>query len=176
MPCMKFLFVRSDVCRQLPSDFTLRWTPLLLAIQFPLLGLARDYHPLDNAHAERTKKNSAGFSRIRLSSMWAIAQHTNIIQSTFIHLIIRNIYSIHLILTWRIEANLIPTILFVEKRWLKTIPDICLSFHTSKCLFILTEWTLSHKQHCLVCKLRKNISYWQIFYCFYYAFKQNDML
>ena len=55
MPCMKFLFVRSDVCRQLPSDFTLRWTPLLLAIQFPLLGLARDFHPLDNAHAERTK-------------------------------------------------------------------------------------------------------------------------
>ena len=55
MPCMKFLFVRSDVCRQLPSDFTLRWTPLLLAIQFPLLGLARDFHPLDNAHAERTE-------------------------------------------------------------------------------------------------------------------------
>ena len=52
---MKFLLVRSDVCRQLPSDFTLRWTPLLLAMQFPLLGLARDFHPLDNAHAERTK-------------------------------------------------------------------------------------------------------------------------
>ena len=57
MPCMKFLFVRSDVCRQLPSDFTSRWTPLLLAMQFTLLGLARDFHPLDNAHAERTKKN-----------------------------------------------------------------------------------------------------------------------
>ena len=24
-------------------------------MQFPLLGLARDFHPLDNAHAERTK-------------------------------------------------------------------------------------------------------------------------
>jgi hypothetical protein len=23
-------------------------------MQFPLLGLARDFHPLDNAHAERT--------------------------------------------------------------------------------------------------------------------------
>ena len=56
---MKFLLVRSDVCRQLPSDFTLRWTPLLLAMQFPLLGLARDFHPLDNAHAERTKKTPA---------------------------------------------------------------------------------------------------------------------
>jgi hypothetical protein len=25
-------------------------------MQFPLLGLARDFHPLDNAHAERTTK------------------------------------------------------------------------------------------------------------------------
>ena len=25
-------------------------------MQFPLLGLARDFHPLDNAHAERTKE------------------------------------------------------------------------------------------------------------------------
>ena len=56
MPYMKFLFVRSDVCRQLLSDSTSQWTPLLLAIQFPLLGLARDFHPLDNAHAERTNK------------------------------------------------------------------------------------------------------------------------
>ena len=61
MPCMKFLFVRSDVCRQLPSDSTSRWTPLLLAMQFPLLGLARDFHPLDNAHAERTKKRGGEF-------------------------------------------------------------------------------------------------------------------
>ena len=33
-------------------------TPLLLAIQFPLLGLVRDLHPLDNAHAERTNKEA----------------------------------------------------------------------------------------------------------------------
>ncbi|MBD9161885.1 MAG: hypothetical protein EGP67_11340 [Bacteroidales bacterium] len=58
MPYMKFLFVRSDICRQLPSDSTSRWTPLPLTMQFPLLGLARDLHPLDNAHAERTKKTS----------------------------------------------------------------------------------------------------------------------
>ena len=75
MPCMKFLFVRPDVCRQLPSDSstseasfrffdkrsdksitTSRWTPLPWAMRFPLLGLARDLHPLANAHAERTKK------------------------------------------------------------------------------------------------------------------------
>ena len=56
MPYMKFLSVRSDICRRLPSDFNSRWTPLPLTIQFPLLGLTRDLHPLDNAHAERTKK------------------------------------------------------------------------------------------------------------------------
>ena len=47
MPYMKFLYVRSDVCRQLLSDSTSQWTPLLLAIQFPLLGLVRDLHPLE---------------------------------------------------------------------------------------------------------------------------------
>ena len=56
MPYMKFLFVRSDICRQLPSDSTSRWTPLPLTMQFPLLGIARDFHPLDNAHAEANKK------------------------------------------------------------------------------------------------------------------------
>jgi hypothetical protein len=29
-------------------------------MQFPLLGLARDFHPLDNAHAERTPKKAEG--------------------------------------------------------------------------------------------------------------------
>ena len=57
MPCMKFLFVRPDVCRRLPSDSTSRWTPLPWAMRFPLLGLARDLHPLANAHAERTTEH-----------------------------------------------------------------------------------------------------------------------
>ena len=61
MPYMKFLFVRSDICRQLPSDSTSRWTPLPLTMQFPLLGLARDFHPLDNAHAEQKKDRWLGF-------------------------------------------------------------------------------------------------------------------
>ena len=47
MPYMKFLYVRPDVCRLLLSDSTSQWTPLLLAIQFPLLGLVRDLHPLE---------------------------------------------------------------------------------------------------------------------------------
>ena len=56
---MKFLFVRPDVCRRLPSDSTSQWTPLPLAIAFPLLGQLRDLHPLDNTHAERTNTAAA---------------------------------------------------------------------------------------------------------------------
>ena len=56
MPYIKFLFVRPDVCRQLPSDSTSRGTPLLLAVLFPLLGLIGNFHPLANTHADRTKK------------------------------------------------------------------------------------------------------------------------
>ena len=54
---MKFLSVRPDVCRQLPSDSNSRWTPLLWAVWFPLLGLIRDLHPLANTHTERTMMN-----------------------------------------------------------------------------------------------------------------------
>ena len=49
---------------RLPSDSTSRWTPLPWAIAFPLLGWLRDLHPLDNAHAERTKKKRVS---VRLS-------------------------------------------------------------------------------------------------------------
>ena len=34
-------------------------------MQFPLLGLARDFHPLDNAHAEHTPRK--GWSLIATS-------------------------------------------------------------------------------------------------------------
>ena len=40
---------------QLPSDFTSRWTPLPLAVSFPLSGHFTDLHRLDYAHAGRTK-------------------------------------------------------------------------------------------------------------------------
>ena len=56
-PYMRFLSVRPDFCRQLPSDSTSRWTPLPLAICFPPLGRIRDFHPLEHAHAGRTQKN-----------------------------------------------------------------------------------------------------------------------
>jgi hypothetical protein len=36
-------------------------------MQFPLLGLARDFHPLDNAHAERTPtKRMASHKRLAI--------------------------------------------------------------------------------------------------------------
>ena len=55
-PYMRFLSVRPDFCRRLPSDSTSRWTPLPLAICFPPFGRIRDFHPLEHAHAGRTKK------------------------------------------------------------------------------------------------------------------------
>ena len=57
-PYMRFLSVRPDLCRQLPSDSTSRWTPLPLAICFPSLGRIRDFHPLEHAHAGRTRKQT----------------------------------------------------------------------------------------------------------------------
>ena len=41
---------------RLPSDSTSRWTPLSLAVSFPLSGHFTDLHRLDYAHAGRTKK------------------------------------------------------------------------------------------------------------------------
>ena len=39
---------------RLPSDSTSRWTPLSLAMSFPLLGQTRDFHPLETCAARRT--------------------------------------------------------------------------------------------------------------------------
>ena len=44
-PFMWFLFVGPEICLRLPSDSTSRWTPLSLAIRFPLLGHVRDFNP-----------------------------------------------------------------------------------------------------------------------------------
>ena len=48
--------MKKETWKQLLSDSTSQWTPLLLAIQFPLLGLVRDLHP--KAHAEHTDEGS----------------------------------------------------------------------------------------------------------------------
>ncbi len=42
---------------RLPSDSTSRWTPLSLAVSFPLLGQIRDFHPLATCAARRTITN-----------------------------------------------------------------------------------------------------------------------
>ena len=51
---MRFLFVRPRVCLQLPSDSPSPGTPLLFGYALPTTGRARDFHPLDFAHAGRT--------------------------------------------------------------------------------------------------------------------------
>ena len=56
---MRFLSVGPRICLQLPSDSTSRWTPLVLAVSFPLLGRIRAFHPLVTCAARRTKKDLA---------------------------------------------------------------------------------------------------------------------
>ena len=46
---------------RLPSDSTSRWTPLSLAVSFPLLGRIRNFHPLVTCAARRTKKTGIAF-------------------------------------------------------------------------------------------------------------------
>ena len=68
---MRFLYVRPDFCRRLPSDSTSRWTPLPLAICFPSLGRIRDFHPLEHTHAGRTTMlPAAKCSRQHYLSAW----------------------------------------------------------------------------------------------------------
>ena len=56
---MWFLFVRPEVCLRLPSDSSSPRTPLPLAMCLALSTRTRDFHPLDCAHAGRTKKKSS---------------------------------------------------------------------------------------------------------------------
>ena len=53
---MRFLFVRPRICLQLPSDSPSPETPLLFGYVLPTTGRARVFHPLDCAHAGRTKR------------------------------------------------------------------------------------------------------------------------
>ena len=50
----------------LPSDSTSQWTPLSLAISFPLPGRFRDSHPVEHAPAGRTAKQPLQMSPPRL--------------------------------------------------------------------------------------------------------------
>src|SRR5690606_29752831 len=53
---MQFVFLGSELCLQLPSDSTSRWTPLLLANGWQLPAPIADFHRLATRHAWRTNK------------------------------------------------------------------------------------------------------------------------
>src|SRR5690606_5518038 len=55
---MRFVFLGSELCLQLPSDSTSRWTPLLLANGWQLPAPIADFHRLVTRHAWRTRKSS----------------------------------------------------------------------------------------------------------------------
>ena len=63
IPCLICDFCSSDqrFAIRLPSDSTSRWTPLSLAVSFPLSGHFTDLHRLDYAHAGRTTKYARCF-------------------------------------------------------------------------------------------------------------------
>jgi len=50
------MFVGPEFYLYLPSDSTSRWTPLVFSYILPATGRIRDFHPLDCAHAGRTRK------------------------------------------------------------------------------------------------------------------------
>jgi len=60
IPCLICDFCPSDqrFAIRLPSDSTSRWTPLSLAMCFPLSGHTTVLHRLDYAHAGRTRELS----------------------------------------------------------------------------------------------------------------------
>ena len=53
---MKLLYVRSVVCLGLLSDSASRRTPLPLAVSLALPPAHRDFHPIEIAHAGRTRE------------------------------------------------------------------------------------------------------------------------
>lgn len=54
---IRFVFLRSELCLQLPSDSTLRWAPLPLASGWQLPVPTADSHRQVTRHAWRTLKN-----------------------------------------------------------------------------------------------------------------------
>jgi hypothetical protein len=79
IPCLICDFCSSDqrFAIRLPSDPTSRWTPLSLAVCFPLSRHTTVFHRLDYAHAGRTKKCSSGYNpnehlRIHISYFYVL--------------------------------------------------------------------------------------------------------
>ncbi len=66
IPCLLCDFCPSDqrFAIRLPSDSTSRWTPLSLAMCFPLSGHTTVFHRLDYAHAGRTEERAESYSAL----------------------------------------------------------------------------------------------------------------
>lgn len=68
---MMFVFLGLELCFQLPSDSTSRWTPLLLANGWSLSPPITDFHRQVNRHAWRTYiKTLKGKSQSRFTSLF----------------------------------------------------------------------------------------------------------
>ena len=68
---MRFLSVRPEICLHLPSDPASRRSPLVFGYTLPAAGRVRDFHPLDFAHAGRTKPDGSdprGMTSVRTVS------------------------------------------------------------------------------------------------------------
>ena len=84
MPSLICDFCSSDqrFAIRLPSDSTSRWTPLPLAVSFPLSGHFTDFHRIDYARAGRTAKANGGsgtytygvYYKKTTSEKWSTAQ------------------------------------------------------------------------------------------------------
>ena len=82
IPCLICDFCPSDqrFAIRLPSDSTSRWTPLSLAMCFPLSGHTTVLHRLDYAHAGRTSSESPVLSG---AFLFYVQHHYLETQSTF---------------------------------------------------------------------------------------------
>src|SRR5699024_8180308 len=75
---------RPEVCLKLPSDSISLWTPLLLAMCLPLQGRTWDFHPLEFAHAGRTKRErSLGLSLGHLSYSFQLSTKSSLSSTHF---------------------------------------------------------------------------------------------
>ena len=65
MPYMKFLFVRPDVCRRLPSDSTSRWTPLPWGYVIPAIRAHSGLTPVRQCSCRAYIKRPSSYHRGR---------------------------------------------------------------------------------------------------------------
>lgn len=62
---MRFVFLRSEICRRLPSDSTSRWTPLLFGYTLPTIRACSGLSPVRARPWRANKKEAAAIDRLR---------------------------------------------------------------------------------------------------------------